>query len=254
VWLAPEVSANKIYTVKADVYSIGVILWELLTRQNFFGNIRFMSILEDKVKAGERPPIPDDCIPAYRRLIEDCWAHDPDARPTCAAIAERVDAIMREVCPEASDYDAQVDRKYQSKREAEAEEKRKALATLSRTLSENRLARRTAPSTAAIVTSGSDSKRSLLSHCIKEVAQLDDCSKKDIVTFMEQFLKQRRNHLLAGATEGGEDGVSVGAQSVKKADERQWIETFLQQLEAERTRTHEDEVATLAPTQPHEAP
>jgi serine/threonine protein kinase len=79
VWLAPEVMANKIYTEKADVYSIGVILWELLTRKAFFGEIRFMSRLEDKVLSGARPPIPDDCLPAYRRLIEDCWAQQPGA-------------------------------------------------------------------------------------------------------------------------------------------------------------------------------
>lgn len=54
VWLAPEVMANKIYTVKADVYSLGVILWELLTRQPFFGEIRFMSQLEDMVIGLER--------------------------------------------------------------------------------------------------------------------------------------------------------------------------------------------------------
>jgi serine/threonine protein kinase len=51
VWLAPEVMANKIYTEKADVYSIGVILWELLSRKPFFGEICFMSQLEDMVRA-----------------------------------------------------------------------------------------------------------------------------------------------------------------------------------------------------------
>jgi serine/threonine protein kinase len=140
VWLAPEVMADKIYTVKADVYSIGVILWELLTRKAFFGEIRFMSLLEDKVKSGERPPIPDDCVPAYRRLIEDCWAQDPDARPSCAVIAERLTEIMRQLCPEASGYDSQVDNKYKAQRKAEAEEKRKALAALRQKISENRFA------------------------------------------------------------------------------------------------------------------
>jgi serine/threonine protein kinase len=77
VWLAPEVMAGKVYTEKADVYSIGVILWELVTRKPFFGEVRFMSQLEDMVKAGERPPIPDDCTPAYRQLIEECWAPQP---------------------------------------------------------------------------------------------------------------------------------------------------------------------------------
>ncbi len=29
--------------------------------------------LEDRILTGERPPIPDDCVPAYRQLIEECW-------------------------------------------------------------------------------------------------------------------------------------------------------------------------------------
>jgi len=79
VWLAPEVMANKVYTEKADVYSIGVILWELLTRSTIFAEVRFMNLLEDMVKAGKRPPIPEDCILSYQQLIEDCWAQDPGA-------------------------------------------------------------------------------------------------------------------------------------------------------------------------------
>lgn len=38
-----------------------------------------------QVKAGQRPPIPDSCIPAYRQLIEDCWAQHPGTyTPLCA--------------------------------------------------------------------------------------------------------------------------------------------------------------------------
>jgi len=39
---------NKPYTEKADVYSVGVIYWELLTREKYFGHINFMSLIEDK--------------------------------------------------------------------------------------------------------------------------------------------------------------------------------------------------------------
>jgi serine/threonine protein kinase len=50
VWLAPEILENKAYTEKADVYSLGVIFWELLTKERFFGHVKFMSILEDMVQ------------------------------------------------------------------------------------------------------------------------------------------------------------------------------------------------------------
>jgi serine/threonine protein kinase len=77
LWLAPEVLQNRPYTEKADVYSVGVIYWELYTRQKYFGDVSFMSLVEDKVIAGERPPIPAACPPSYRALIQSCWAQDP---------------------------------------------------------------------------------------------------------------------------------------------------------------------------------
>jgi serine/threonine protein kinase len=54
VWLAPEILENKTYTEKADVYSLGVMFWELLTKERFFGDVKFMSVLEDMVG---RPPL-----------------------------------------------------------------------------------------------------------------------------------------------------------------------------------------------------
>jgi serine/threonine protein kinase len=38
-WMAPEVLANQRYTERADVYSYGIVLWELLTRQCPFGEL-----------------------------------------------------------------------------------------------------------------------------------------------------------------------------------------------------------------------
>ncbi len=55
VWLAPEILENKAYTEKADVYSLGVIFWELLTKERFFGHVKFMSILEDMVQFPTTP-------------------------------------------------------------------------------------------------------------------------------------------------------------------------------------------------------
>jgi serine/threonine protein kinase len=49
VWLAPEILEKKPYSEKADVYSLGVIFWELLTKEQFFGEVKFMALLEDMV-------------------------------------------------------------------------------------------------------------------------------------------------------------------------------------------------------------
>ena len=49
MWLAPEVMRSLPYGDKSDVYSYGVILWEFASRTDFFGDVSFMSRIEEKV-------------------------------------------------------------------------------------------------------------------------------------------------------------------------------------------------------------
>eukprot|EP01104_Vermistella_antarctica_P011534 TRINITY_DN3225_c0_g1_i1.p1 TRINITY_DN3225_c0_g1~~TRINITY_DN3225_c0_g1_i1.p1 ORF type:complete len:2234 (+),score=480.91 TRINITY_DN3225_c0_g1_i1:263-6964(+) len=100
VWLAPEIMNSEEYTEKADVYSYGVMLWELVTRKEFFKEISFMSALEQAVIDGKRPEIPDDCLPEYRSLIEDCWAGNPEDRPSFAECVTRCGELMTRYFPD----------------------------------------------------------------------------------------------------------------------------------------------------------
>jgi len=96
VWLAPEILTKQKYTEMVDVYSFGVILWEIATRKEFFGDVSFMSVLEDKIISGERPPLPEDVPdPAVNTLIENCWATLPTKRPTFESVVTFLEAIER---------------------------------------------------------------------------------------------------------------------------------------------------------------
>eukprot|EP00026_Physarum_polycephalum_P000022 Phypoly_transcript_00022.p1 GENE.Phypoly_transcript_00022~~Phypoly_transcript_00022.p1 ORF type:complete len:3281 (-),score=556.54 Phypoly_transcript_00022:159-8669(-) len=98
VWLAPEIMMRLGFTMQTDIYSYGVILWEIVTRQRYFGDIPFMSEVEKQVLGGTRPPIPQECRENYPRiaaLIEACWNNDPSCRPPFVEITSILLQVMR---------------------------------------------------------------------------------------------------------------------------------------------------------------
>ena len=90
------------YTEKADVFSFGIILWELLVRDKPFDEFdiaksEFTFQLEDAIISGLRPTIPADCLPKYRELMEDCWNGDPKKRPQFDIICKRIYDIQKSI-------------------------------------------------------------------------------------------------------------------------------------------------------------
>ena len=62
LWMAPEVLQNKEYDESADVYSFGIVLWELYTQKNPFEKIEtFSAMIDSVVEEQQRPEIPKDC-------------------------------------------------------------------------------------------------------------------------------------------------------------------------------------------------
>jgi len=85
-WMAPEVFSGQHYTELADVFSFGVILWELQTRAPLYPQFKFSYEIGQKVVEGLRPPIPENCSPFWKNLMEQCWAADPNCRPAFSQI------------------------------------------------------------------------------------------------------------------------------------------------------------------------
>ncbi|KAL6041774.1 serine/threonine-protein kinase STY17 [Balamuthia mandrillaris] len=80
-YMAPEVITGKPYGMKADVYSYGILLWEMVT-----GAIPFVDLvngweLAGAITHGKRPTISAHWPKEFRELLEACWAADPSARP-----------------------------------------------------------------------------------------------------------------------------------------------------------------------------
>merc|ERR1712137_929037 len=97
LWMAPEVLQNKEYDESADVYSFGIVLWELFTQREPFEDIESFSMMIDSVVAEQkRPEIPKECPKKLRKLIEICWDADPKKRPKFSQMIPAFDSIILE--------------------------------------------------------------------------------------------------------------------------------------------------------------
>ncbi|XP_004488776.1 uncharacterized protein [Cicer arietinum] len=91
-WMAPELlngSSNKV-SEKVDVFSFGIVLWEILTGEEPYANMHYGAIIGGIVNNTLRPTIPNYCDIEWRTLMEQCWAPNPAARPSFTEIASRL--------------------------------------------------------------------------------------------------------------------------------------------------------------------
>ncbi|KAA8537466.1 hypothetical protein F0562_027074 [Nyssa sinensis] len=99
-WMAPEVIDHKPYDHKVDVFSFGIVLWELLTGKIPYENLSPLQAAVGVVQKGLRPTIPRDTHPEIGELLERCWQQDPCLRPEFSKIIEILQHIVRKVAEE----------------------------------------------------------------------------------------------------------------------------------------------------------
>jgi serine/threonine protein kinase len=85
-WTAPEIMRREQYTEQADVFSLGVIMWEVATRKRPFAGEDNAQVALYIVE-GERPSIPADIPRGYGELVQACWHEQALRRPTAERVA-----------------------------------------------------------------------------------------------------------------------------------------------------------------------
>jgi len=95
VWMAPEMILGEGYNEKVDVYSFGIILWEILTRQKPYPHyVDPKAFCNAICFSHERPPIPPDTPAALKRLMTSCWSSTPSERISFSQIVQSLSEIM----------------------------------------------------------------------------------------------------------------------------------------------------------------
>ncbi|KAK8956644.1 Serine/threonine-protein kinase HT1 [Platanthera zijinensis] len=106
-WMAPEVIEHKPYDHKADVFSFGIMMWELLTGKLPYEYLTPLQAAVGVLKKGLRPTIPKDAHPKLAALLEKCWQRDPALRPDFLEILDALHRIAKEVREENEGHEHQ---------------------------------------------------------------------------------------------------------------------------------------------------
>ncbi|XP_023289742.1 mitogen-activated protein kinase kinase kinase 12 isoform X2 [Orussus abietinus] len=104
-WMAPEIIRNEPCSEKVDIWSYGVVLWELLSGEIPYKDVDSSAIIWGVGNNSLHLPIPASCPEGYRLLVKQCWAAKPRNRPSFKHIEIHLGIAAVEVlCTKPDEY------------------------------------------------------------------------------------------------------------------------------------------------------
>ncbi|KAL9986760.1 hypothetical protein ACROYT_G000951 [Oculina patagonica] len=98
-WMAPESIFHQSFTINSDVWSYGIVLWEMAT----MGGVPYPALTNSELcrqlKTGYRMERPDMCCDEVYELMTECWREDPYFRPSFLELIDRLEVIMMRDVP-----------------------------------------------------------------------------------------------------------------------------------------------------------
>lgn len=104
-WMAPEIIRGESYSESADIYSLAVVMWEVLTGLCPYDGMNVMDIVQRVGGSGVlintstntfRPDVSRlQCSALQLELIRDCWSQNPSMRPSATEVLKRLEVVWQ---------------------------------------------------------------------------------------------------------------------------------------------------------------
>lgn len=91
-WMAPEVMVSTKYSAKADIFSLGMVLYEIFAQKLPYADVE-QHMISRLIEKGTKPAIPKSVPKAAVKLIKECWSEKPAKRPACSRILASLEGM-----------------------------------------------------------------------------------------------------------------------------------------------------------------
>ncbi|CAN0063883.1 unnamed protein product [Pylaiella littoralis] len=95
-YMAPEVAESRPYNEKVDVYSFGIVIWEMSTLKKPFDGMGRDRFFSQVIRGSHRPPINKKWPKPWSDLMQSCWAEDPAKRPSFAKVGDLLQGMLQD--------------------------------------------------------------------------------------------------------------------------------------------------------------